>query len=190
MKARPFFYRHLAPRWRFKNFKNLFTRLSGWCVSEGTACSARSSTAWSGGRSWTAAWTPTVPRKLCRPAPFASESSRQVRITGELLGCSIFFYFFCCRAVSQRFKPLLSHFTALQSSLWCVQGSTDCICFATVGTNDPVTSALHIIVGELSVHRRSKHSQTKRIVWNPWNGKKNIFICFPFPLFLPQLWRL
>lgn len=29
-----------------------------------------------------------------------------------------------------------------------VSGSTDCICFATVGTNDPVTSALHIIVGE------------------------------------------
>lgn len=27
-------------------------------------------------------------------------------------------------------------------------GSTDCICFATVGTNDPVTSALHIVVGE------------------------------------------
>lgn len=27
-------------------------------------------------------------------------------------------------------------------------GSTDCICFATVGTNDPVTSALHIIVGQ------------------------------------------
>ncbi|XP_035528790.1 ceramide kinase [Morone saxatilis] len=27
-------------------------------------------------------------------------------------------------------------------------GSTDCICFATVGTNDPVTSALHIIVGD------------------------------------------
>ncbi|XP_074978601.1 ceramide kinase isoform X2 [Caretta caretta] len=26
-------------------------------------------------------------------------------------------------------------------------GSTDCICFATVGTNDPVTSALHIIIG-------------------------------------------
>ncbi|XP_077957751.1 ceramide kinase isoform X2 [Gasterosteus aculeatus] len=26
-------------------------------------------------------------------------------------------------------------------------GSTDCICFATVGTNDPVTSALHVIVG-------------------------------------------
>ncbi|XP_051916301.1 ceramide kinase-like isoform X1 [Hippocampus zosterae] len=38
-------------------------------------------------------------------------------------------------------------------------GSTDCICFATVGTNDPVTSALHIIVGDSqpmdvsSVHR-------------------------------------
>ncbi|XP_077373868.1 ceramide kinase-like isoform X2 [Festucalex cinctus] len=38
-------------------------------------------------------------------------------------------------------------------------GSTDCICFATVGTNDPVTSALHIIVGDshpmdvCSVHR-------------------------------------
>ncbi|XP_072233202.1 ceramide kinase [Leuresthes tenuis] len=27
-------------------------------------------------------------------------------------------------------------------------GSTDCICFATVGTNDPLTSALHIIVGD------------------------------------------
>uniref|UniRef100_A0A3B4FAK8 Ceramide kinase-like n=1 Tax=Pundamilia nyererei TaxID=303518 RepID=A0A3B4FAK8_9CICH len=27
-------------------------------------------------------------------------------------------------------------------------GSTDCICFATVGTNDPVTSALHIVVGD------------------------------------------
>ncbi|KAF7668282.1 hypothetical protein LDENG_00021570 [Lucifuga dentata] len=27
-------------------------------------------------------------------------------------------------------------------------GSTDCVCFATVGTNDPVTSALHIIVGD------------------------------------------
>lgn len=30
----------------------------------------------------------------------------------------------------------------------CPTGSTDCICFATVGTNDAVTSALHIIVGE------------------------------------------
>ncbi|TNN70455.1 Ceramide kinase [Liparis tanakae] len=27
-------------------------------------------------------------------------------------------------------------------------GSTDCICFGTVGTNDPVTSALHIVVGD------------------------------------------
>lgn len=27
-------------------------------------------------------------------------------------------------------------------------GSTDCICFTTVGTSDAVTSALHIIVGE------------------------------------------
>nr|XP_020457180.1 ceramide kinase [Monopterus albus] len=27
-------------------------------------------------------------------------------------------------------------------------GSTDCICFATVGVNDPVTSALHIIIGD------------------------------------------
>uniref|UniRef100_A0A3B5M8N1 DAGKc domain-containing protein n=1 Tax=Xiphophorus couchianus TaxID=32473 RepID=A0A3B5M8N1_9TELE len=27
-------------------------------------------------------------------------------------------------------------------------GSTDCICFATQGTNDPVTSALHIVVGD------------------------------------------
>ncbi|KAK6303046.1 hypothetical protein J4Q44_G00274010, partial [Coregonus suidteri] len=26
-------------------------------------------------------------------------------------------------------------------------GSTDCICYATTGTNDPVTSALHIIMG-------------------------------------------
>ncbi|XP_072257726.1 ceramide kinase [Pyxicephalus adspersus] len=27
-------------------------------------------------------------------------------------------------------------------------GSTDCVCFATVGINDPVTSALHIILGD------------------------------------------
>ncbi|KAK0132150.1 Ceramide kinase [Merluccius polli] len=27
-------------------------------------------------------------------------------------------------------------------------GSTDCICYTTMGTNDPVTSALHIIVGD------------------------------------------
>ncbi|KAL0968004.1 hypothetical protein UPYG_G00260890 [Umbra pygmaea] len=27
-------------------------------------------------------------------------------------------------------------------------GSTDCICYATIGINDPVTSALHIIVGD------------------------------------------
>ncbi|XP_035593711.1 ceramide kinase-like isoform X1 [Oncorhynchus keta] len=27
-------------------------------------------------------------------------------------------------------------------------GSTDCICYATVGINDPVTSALHVIVGD------------------------------------------
>lgn len=27
-------------------------------------------------------------------------------------------------------------------------GSTDCICYATVGANDPVTSALHIVVGD------------------------------------------
>uniref|UniRef100_UPI00398EB493 ceramide kinase isoform X3 n=1 Tax=Pristiophorus japonicus TaxID=55135 RepID=UPI00398EB493 len=29
-----------------------------------------------------------------------------------------------------------------------VIGSTDCICYATVGVNDPVTSALHIIIGD------------------------------------------
>ncbi|XP_064778289.1 ceramide kinase-like isoform X2 [Oncorhynchus masou masou] len=40
-------------------------------------------------------------------------------------------------------------------------GSTDCVCFATVGVNDPVTSALHIIIGDsqpldvCSVHHRS-----------------------------------
>ncbi|CAN9508287.1 unnamed protein product [Ophioblennius macclurei] len=40
-------------------------------------------------------------------------------------------------------------------------GSTDCICFATVGTNDPVTSALHIVVGDsqpmdvCSVHHKN-----------------------------------
>lgn len=27
-------------------------------------------------------------------------------------------------------------------------GSTDCICYATVGSNDPVTSALHIVIGD------------------------------------------
>ncbi|XP_042324804.1 ceramide kinase [Sceloporus undulatus] len=40
-------------------------------------------------------------------------------------------------------------------------GSTDCICYATVGINDPVTSALHIIIGDTqpldvsSVHRNN-----------------------------------
>ncbi|KAI4871767.1 hypothetical protein NFI96_010922 [Prochilodus magdalenae] len=40
-------------------------------------------------------------------------------------------------------------------------GSTDCVCFATVGVNDPVTSALHIIIGDsqpldvCSVHHQS-----------------------------------
>ncbi|XP_037837236.1 ceramide kinase isoform X2 [Kryptolebias marmoratus] len=39
-------------------------------------------------------------------------------------------------------------------------GSTDCVCFATVGTNDPITSALHIVVGDsqpmdvCSVHQK------------------------------------
>ncbi|KAG9340286.1 hypothetical protein JZ751_021733 [Albula glossodonta] len=40
-------------------------------------------------------------------------------------------------------------------------GSTDCVCFATVGVNDPVTSTLHIIIGDsqpldvCSVHHQS-----------------------------------
>ncbi|KAG8577347.1 hypothetical protein GDO81_010144 [Engystomops pustulosus] len=40
-------------------------------------------------------------------------------------------------------------------------GSTDCVCFATVGINDPVTSALHIILGDCqpldvsSVHHKN-----------------------------------
>ncbi|XP_031421327.1 ceramide kinase family protein, partial [Clupea harengus] len=40
-------------------------------------------------------------------------------------------------------------------------GSTDCVCFATVGVNDPVTSALHIIIGDsqpldvCAVHHKS-----------------------------------
>ncbi|XP_030624680.1 ceramide kinase [Chanos chanos] len=40
-------------------------------------------------------------------------------------------------------------------------GSTDCVCFATVGINDPVTSTLHIIIGDsqpldvCSVHHHS-----------------------------------
>lgn len=29
-----------------------------------------------------------------------------------------------------------------------IVGSTDCVCYATVGVIDPVTSALHIIIGE------------------------------------------
>ncbi|XP_033858283.3 ceramide kinase-like [Acipenser ruthenus] len=41
-------------------------------------------------------------------------------------------------------------------------GSTDCVCFATVGVNDPITSALHIIIGDsqpldvCSVHHRKR----------------------------------
>ncbi|XP_073731415.1 ceramide kinase [Misgurnus anguillicaudatus] len=42
-------------------------------------------------------------------------------------------------------------------------GSTDCVCFATVGVNDPVTSALHIVIGDsqpldvCSVYHHSTH---------------------------------
>ncbi|XP_038604457.1 ceramide kinase-like isoform X1 [Tachyglossus aculeatus] len=41
-------------------------------------------------------------------------------------------------------------------------GSTDCVCYSTVGTNDPVTSALHIIIGDsqpldvCSVHQHDR----------------------------------
>ncbi|KTF74294.1 hypothetical protein cypCar_00027800, partial [Cyprinus carpio] len=41
--------------------------------------------------------------------------------------------------------------TPLACDVWLVftiEGSTDCICYATVGSNDPVTSALHIVVGD------------------------------------------
>lgn len=33
-------------------------------------------------------------------------------------------------------------------SVVSILGSTDCVCYATVGVIDPVTSALHIIIGE------------------------------------------
>ncbi|MEE6481170.1 hypothetical protein FKM82_012774 [Ascaphus truei] len=58
----------------------------------------------------------------------------------------------------QKVAPLFS----LASISADVIGSTDCVCFATVGANDPVTSALHIIIGDsqsldvCSVH----HKQT------------------------------
>lgn len=58
-----------------------------------------------------------------------------------------------------------------------VQGSTDCICFATVGTNDPVTSALHIIVGESRRIRfcflgpeQVAHGYFWFLKWTNWNG--------------------
>jgi len=35
-------------------------------------------------------------------------------------------------------------------------GSTDCVCFATVGINDPVTSTLHIIIGNLHFFKSNK----------------------------------
>lgn len=41
-----------------------------------------------------------------------------------------------------------SRVTSLILDLVSVVGSTDCVCFATVGVIDPITSALHIIVGE------------------------------------------
>ncbi|MEE6481173.1 hypothetical protein FKM82_012774 [Ascaphus truei] len=44
----------------------------------------------------------------------------------------------------QKVAPLFS----LASISADVIGSTDCVCFATVGANDPVTSALHIIIGQ------------------------------------------
>ncbi|XP_054845329.1 ceramide kinase isoform X2 [Eublepharis macularius] len=59
------------------------------------------------------------------------------------------------RIYEQKVAPLFS----LASISTEVVGSTDCICYATVGINDPVTSALHIILGDSqpldvsSVHR-------------------------------------
>lgn len=35
-----------------------------------------------------------------------------------------------------------------KSCLISTAGSTDCVCYATVGVIDPVTSALHVIIGE------------------------------------------
>lgn len=96
---------------------------SGWCVSEGMACSARSSTAWSGGRRRTAAWTQTLRRKLCLPAPFASASSRQVRLASKGPGWFRFgsgsdssdsqFYF-----LHFFLSPRLSHVTALRCAFF------------------------------------------------------------------------
>lgn len=58
--------------------------LTVWCVWGGTACSARSSTGWSGGRSWTAALIQTVPMKNCLPVRFASGLFLQVRHAGVI----------------------------------------------------------------------------------------------------------
>ncbi|KAK6301179.1 hypothetical protein J4Q44_G00292770 [Coregonus suidteri] len=49
-------------------------------------------------------------------------------------------------AVIQRFCSQKQN-VSVSCFVW-YPGSTDCICYATVGINDPVTSALHIIVGD------------------------------------------
>ena len=60
-------------------------------------------------------------------------------------------------------------------------GSTDCVCFATVGVNDPVTSALHIIIGE-GVYTRQLFWFTNNnttAIQNHWSAAKwHLFINF------------
>ena len=41
-----------------------------------------------------------------------------------------------------------SALTHTSCSIMSIVGSTDCVCYATVGVVDPITSALHIIIGK------------------------------------------
>lgn len=81
----------------------------------------------------------------------------------------------------QKLQSLL--FTVLTSAGLFVPGSTDCICFATVGTNDPVTSALHIIVGE-SHGVTAHHLVTKALSTSIFSKRKEREWLYPvMPIF-------
>lgn len=106
-------------------------RTTAWCVSVVTACSVRCSTAWLVARNKRRAYVRTSRQRCYKRVRSISASSRQVG------------------AIHEKLTPVtrslwrFSFFSSLS-----LLGSTDCVCYATIGVVDPVTSALHIIIGK------------------------------------------
>lgn len=101
-----------------------------WCVWEAMACSVKYYMVWSDGHSRRPACVRTTPLWRCSHVGFISGSSRQVTTA----------------------QAHVTLFEAVTHTLLTVPaGSTDCVCYATVGVIDPVTSALHVIIGEEGV---------------------------------------